>query len=234
MEPTLPILVVEMVIDQIDAESAPGTLAACALICKDLTPRSRLGLYQTLYITSFHRLNALGRVLERVPAVLYLVRAVQVNLCCAYPWRSDNALHNLAPAKLLPHLSYRTCAWRFVGRGFVSETEVNNDPPPLHSDAVGLSGPPGGFAIEHRWFRAETLIVLGQYSSISELSLSHLVFRSLNDCVGVILACGGLRVLGLGPVLKIHRVASRLPDVTQRRLARTFKQITELRVSVLL
>ena len=183
MAATLPVIILENIIDQIDAERDPGALASFALVSQELLPRSRFVLYSTLYITHTHRLNGIQNSLRFFPHLAELVTSIQISIC--RPYKSDErrncdaSLHNMAPARLRPYLSRRTCSWTFIGISDASAWWLGQ----VHS------------------FRAHTIVSLKEYS-IHLLCLMNVEFVSLNEYANVIMACRSLSTLHLGPSIK--------------------------------
>ena len=66
----LPILILEMIIDQVNAEEDPNVLATFALVCRDLVVRSRFCLYHTLHLKTVGRLDLICKSLTMHPFLL--------------------------------------------------------------------------------------------------------------------------------------------------------------------
>lgn len=219
---TLPIIVLESIVDQIDPETNARLLASCALVSHDLLPRSRFILYSTLYIVNIRRLNGVLKSLKSVPALAELVRAVQVSVHrFPAPFKQRNCdapLHNIVLARLLPYLPPRPYCWTFIGRAPL----ISVHPSRNYDQDADL-----GTAVH--LFRARTLTSLGECFCIRSICLTNLELGSLDEYANILMACRGLSIVRLGPSIKVRR-ARNVSGKTEGRLALACTNITELQV----
>ena len=219
---TLPIIVLESIVDQIDPEMNARLLASCALVSHDLLPRSRFILYSTLYIVNIRRLHGVLRSFKSFPALAELVRAVQVSvhrLSSPYKQRNcDTALHNIVLARLLPYLPPRPYCWKFVGRvpSISAHPRSNHDQNADSGTGVHL-------------FRARMLTSLGECFCIRSICLADLELGSLDEYTNILRECRGLSIVRLSPSTKVRRARS-ISGKTEGRLALACTNIIELQV----